>query len=97
MKEFFVSNSSAKGLYFKRQHSNTLSASALPYSINQLDPELYKRQYHSLELEPWGTTWIHIDYKQAGVGGIDSWGKWPLEPYLIRPGNYAWSYYLEIR
>jgi len=96
VKEFSVFNKSGKGLYFKKGFQD-LSCSAIPYSMDQLDPAPEKKQYHSLELEPSGKTWIHIDYKQAGVGGIDSWGQGPMEPYMIRPGKYEWSYTVEIR
>ena len=46
---------------------------------------------HSLELKgracedqrTLGTTYVHIDQVQMGVGGINSWGQWPLEQYRI--------------
>ncbi len=48
---------------------------------------------HSLELKAKahendrskGTTYVHFDQVQMGVGGINSWGTWPLEEYLVRP------------
>ncbi len=72
------------------------SASALPYSLEQLDvaaPEgdtdvmnrnnQYGVPRHSLELKPSGNTFVHVDAVQMGVGGINSWGAWPLEQYRI--------------
>lgn len=74
------------------------SASALPYSIDDLDvskpegdnPENNANGQrgiprHSLELKPSGSTWIHADLVQMGVGGVNSWGKKPLEQYLLHP------------
>ena len=74
------------------------SASALPYSIDDLDvskPEGDSSEInangqrgiprHSLELKPSGSTWIHADLVQMGVGGVNSWGKKPLEQYLLHP------------
>ena len=74
------------------------SASALPYSIDDLDvskpegdsPEINANGQrgiprHSLELKPSGSTWIHADLVQMGVGGVNSWGKKPLEQYLLHP------------
>ena len=66
---------------------NPFSASALPFSLEELD-----RHVHSLELKAQayenersrGTTYIHADLAQMGVGGINSWGSWPLEEYLLR-------------
>ena len=30
-----------------------------------------------------GTTWVHADLAQMGVGGVNSWGAWPLPEYLL--------------
>ncbi len=72
------------------------SASALPYSLEQLDvaaPEgdtnvknrngQYGIPRHSLELKPSGSTHVHVDAVQMGVGCINSWRALPLEPYRI--------------
>ena len=96
VKRFSVFNPEGKGLYFS-SFGEDLSCSAVPYSLAQLDPSDEKKQYHSLELERSPQSHIHIDYKQAGVAGVDSWRTWPLEPYLIRPGKYEWNYRVEIK
>ena len=62
------------------------SASALPFSLEDLDTHV-----HSLELKAkafennrsQGTTYVHMDLVQMGVGGINSWGTWPLTDYLL--------------
>ena len=62
------------------------SASALPFSLEDLDAHV-----HSLELKAKahagdrsrGQTYVHIDLAQMGVGGINSWGSWPLKEYLL--------------
>ena len=72
------------------------SASALPYSIADLDvvapegdtPEKnHNGQYgiarHPQELHPSGNTYVHVDAVQMGVGGINSWGRQPLEQYRL--------------
>ena len=72
------------------------SASALPYSLEQLDVAAaegdtrqmnHNNQYgvprHPQELKPSGKTFVHVDAVQMGVGGIDSWGAMPLEQYRI--------------
>ena len=82
------------------------SASALPFSIAQLDcikdgdkpgkaanDYIRGKQSHSLNLKAAaheqdrtnGVTYVNFDLMQMGVGGINSWGSWPLEAYLIRP------------
>lgn len=48
---------------------------------------------HSLELLPLahkdnrseGHTYVNFEMKQMGVGGINSWGTWPLEEYRVHP------------
>ena len=72
------------------------SASALPWSLADLDvsapegdvPELNRNGQrgvprHPSELRPGSQTYVHIDAIQAGVGGVDSWGAWPLERYRV--------------
>jgi beta-galactosidase len=57
---------------------------------------------HSLELKgkacedqrSLGTTYVHIDQSQMGVGGINSWGQWPLEQYRIPAAPRCFRFYL---
>ncbi|HEY1023187.1 MAG TPA: glycoside hydrolase family 2 TIM barrel-domain containing protein, partial [Flavisolibacter sp.] len=60
-----------------------LNVSALPYSLDDLDPETDKKQYHSGELVKRDTIYMHVDLQQLGLQGIDSWGSRPLEEYRI--------------
>ncbi|MBR5385050.1 MAG: DUF4981 domain-containing protein, partial [Bacteroidales bacterium] len=81
------------------------SASALPFSIEDLDSvgilgsEEFQEssqqcgaQTHSLLLKgkasegnrAAGTTYVCFDQRQMGVGSINSWGKLPLEQYMIK-------------
>ena len=72
------------------------SASALPFSMRQLDcmehgtPQRENptnaqagEARHSLDLVPDGLTHVNVDLQQMGVGGVDSWGRWPLEQYRL--------------
>lgn len=74
---------------------NLLSFSALPYHIDDLDPEAQKKQYHSGELNKRNEIFLHMDWQQTGVQGIDSWGAWPLEKYQIPFKNYKYSYWMK--
>ena len=60
-----------------------LNFSALPYSLDDLDPGPDKKQYHSGELKEGDRIYLHVDLQQTGLGGIDSWGAWPLKEYMI--------------
>ena len=73
------------------------SASALPFSLEDLDTHV-----HSLELKARahendrsrGTTYVHMDLAQMGVGGITSWGTWPLKEYLLPAKPYDFVFTL---
>ena len=91
------------------------SASALPFSLEDLDvslpegdkPEVNHNNQrgipqHSLELKKkahegqrsLGRTYVHADLVQMGVGGVNSWGKTPLEAYLLHPAEREFSFVL---
>lgn len=74
------------------------SASALPYSISDLDVSAPEGDIagtnangqrgipkHSLELVPSGLTYVHVDAVQMGVGSVNSWGAEPLDKYHVHP------------
>lgn len=72
------------------------SASALPFSIEQMDAEMQKTSpkiLHSLELKAQayennraaGTTNVCFEKVQMGVGGDNSWGARPMDAYLVKP------------
>jgi beta-galactosidase len=79
------------------------SASALPFSFEELDVEMFGNpQYHSLELKSrayenersLGETWLHFDLCQMGLGCIDSWGALPREEYRIPAQDYEFTFTL---
>jgi len=43
---------------------------------------------------PRTVTVLNLDWKQQGVGGDDSWGAWPHDPYLIPVQNYSYRFLL---
>ena len=93
---FRVLDASGNGL--EAASVTDFSASALPYSIADLDVSAPEGDVletnangqrgvprHSLELVPSGLTHVHIDAIQMGVGSVDSWGSVPLEQYHVKP------------
>ncbi|HYT76351.1 MAG TPA: glycoside hydrolase family 2 TIM barrel-domain containing protein [Vicinamibacterales bacterium] len=52
-----------------------------------------ERAAYSFQLPVRPETYLNLDLKQMGAGGIDSWSRnaWPMEPYRI-PGNQALRY-----
>lgn len=68
------------------------SASALPYLQEDLDDGVQKDQRHSGELETRELTTLSFDLKQMGLGCRDSWGSWPLKPYVLPYDNYSFDF-----
>ena len=93
----WVSFSNARGTKIKFEFADSLlSFSALPYSLDDLDPEMNKKQYHSGELNKRNETYLHIDLNQTGLQGIDSWGSMPLKQYRVPFKNYSYSYWIKL-
>ena len=79
------------------------SASALPFSVEQLDVRaLDNNQAHSLELKAaahenarsLGKTYVNFDLRQMGLGCVNSWGAWPREEYMIPAAEYDFFFVL---
>lgn len=71
---------------------STFSISALHYSIETLDDGSKKDQRHSELLDPEPLTNICIDKVQMGLGGIDSWGRLPLEKYRVHYQDHHFTF-----
>lgn len=67
------------------------SASALPYLQDDLDDGTRKHQRHSGDLKTRDLTTLSFDLKQMGLGCINSWGAWPLQPYLLPYDDYTFN------
>ena len=92
------------GCGLKITSNDEFSASALPFTISQLDcmengtPERENKSNtqagesrHSMDLVPGDLTYVNIDLAQMGVGGEDSWGRWPQEQYRLHWAASAYS------
>ncbi|WP_101446606.1 glycoside hydrolase family 2 TIM barrel-domain containing protein [Pontibacter ramchanderi] len=89
-----LTNKKGKGLRFEFADS-LLNFAALPYSLDDLDPEQDKKQYHSGELEKRDRIYMHVDLQQTGMQGMDSWGSQPLEQYRIPYKEHQYSYWIK--
>ena len=56
------------------------------------DPGTRKAQRHTTDIKPRDLISLHIDYRQTGVGGDNSWGAKPLEKYQLKPQDYEFSF-----
>lgn len=85
-----ISNSKNKGLLVTSD--SLLSMSALHYFDSDLDDGEKRHQRHAADLTPRPQTQLHIDWKQMGVGGIDSWRSRPMARYQLPFANYTYSF-----
>jgi len=70
----------------------TLDWSALPYLMEDLDEGVSKIGRHTFDLPDRDLIAVHLDHRQMGVGGDNSWGAQPLEPYRIPVRSASWSF-----
>ncbi|MFC2083700.1 glycoside hydrolase family 2 TIM barrel-domain containing protein [Bacteroidota bacterium] len=66
--------------------------SAMPYAQEDFDPGKKKAQRHTTDVSARDFVEWHIDLKQMGVGGDDSWGAQPHDQYMIFPGIYYFNF-----
>lgn len=86
---FNVLDTTGKGLQVTAE--DTLSFNLLPWSTQALDDAT-----HTYQLNNTPPYYMNIDFKQSGVGGIDSWSAKaaPIEKYQIPAGDYEFSFSL---
>ncbi len=89
-----LTNGQGKGIRITGQQP--ISFSAINHSVEDLDPGLTKKQQHPHELKPGNAVFLHVDLKQRGVGGDDSWGRLPHEQYRLLEKKYTYSYTIQL-
>lgn len=73
-----------------------LGFSSLNIPTEQLDPGLKKAQRHPTDLKPQDKVYLHIDLKQRGLGGDNSWGMLPHDQYRLLADKYSYAYTLSL-
>jgi beta-galactosidase len=82
-----------KGVGLRAEGDALLSVAARHATKDDME-----RAAYSFELPRRREIYLNIDWKQMGVGGIDSWTRlaYPMEPYRIPPDQrYSYSYWLK--
>ncbi|BCX46502.1 beta-galactosidase [Haloferula helveola] len=83
-------DANGKGLAI-RGIGEPLEMSAYPFAMDDLEGPKHPSDIPSRDFIT-----LNIDHAQMGVGGINSWGAWPLGEYQIKPaGKHAWKFVLE--
>lgn len=72
-----------------------LNVSALDVTPGMLDPGMEKHNMHDNDI--WPDRWsgyLNVDLAQRGLGGDNSWGANPHDPYRLFPRDYSYTYYI---
>lgn len=72
-----------------------LNITARHFLDKDLDDGLEKHNSHAGELKERDLTILSIDLQQTGVGGINSWGTWPLEKYQLKYKDYSYTFIIK--
>jgi len=93
----WMSMANAEGVGCTIIPDTLMSASALHYDLRELDEGTEKHQRHPEQLQKSKFTNIFIDYRQSGLGGIDSWTRQgqPLCPYRVHYGNLTFRFVIQ--
>ena len=92
----WLSLSDGNGNGLKVTGAQPLGFSALHISTEDLDPGATKDQKHPTDLTVEDEVYLHIDLKQRGLGGLNSWGQYPFEEYRLEDQEYTYSYTLSL-
>ena len=90
LRYYEVKNSAGAGIRIIAE--NPFSASALPYSIEQMDVSVGRAQRHSGDLKNENRTNLCFDLVQQGLGCINSWGHVPLPQYMVGYKDYTFNF-----
>ncbi|KJD34694.1 beta-galactosidase [Tamlana nanhaiensis] len=74
-----------------------LGFSALNMPTEALDGGKYKTQTHPTDIKvETDKIYLHIDLKQRGVGGDNSWGAYPHRQYRLENDTYSFTFKIEL-
>ena len=73
-----------------------IAFSALHFSPEDLDPGLTRKLQHTIDIVPQKNIFLHVDLKQRGLGGDNSWGMYPHNKYRLLDKKYVYSYMIEL-
>ncbi|PCJ98726.1 MAG: beta-galactosidase [Flavobacteriaceae bacterium] len=76
--------------------SQALGFSALNMSTESLDAGLTKGQKHPTDIVVEDKVYLHLDLKQRGIGGDNSWGALPHDAYRLLDKKYSYTYTIKL-
>ena len=77
---------------------NQFDFSALPRPMEAYQgPDPTRKSYlHTIDLKPYDAIFLHLDYGQRGLGGDNSWGAKPHDPYQLNAKTYAYGFLMTV-
>jgi beta-galactosidase len=88
----WVTLTDKNGTGFKITSDTLFNVAARHFLDKDLDDGMQKNNRHSGELKERDFTTLSIDLQQMGLGGINSWGTWPLEKYRMKYSDYTFKF-----
>ncbi len=86
----------SQGIGLRIEGAQPLNVTALDVQISDLDPGTSKHQLHNSDVHHSGwRTYLNVDLLQRGLGGDNSWGARPHEPYQLKEKAYSYTFTLE--
>ena len=101
LRYFRIKDASGRGLEISAPEK--FSASALPFSQAEMDVTKLGAQSHSLELKARafennrskGKTFVRFEGDLMGVGGVNSWGRTPLDQYMLPAAERTFTFTIQ--
>jgi beta-galactosidase len=73
-----------------------LSIKAAHNPVTDLDFGTPKKNTHPSDVTPRKDIYLNVDYLQRGLGGDDSWGRFPHNPYRLLNDSYEYGYEISV-
>ncbi len=88
----WLSLTNSQGTGIRIEGNQPICFSATHVRTEDLDPGLTKKQQHPTDIKQRSEVFLSVDFKQRGVGGDNSWGALPHNPYRLLDKKYSYSY-----
>ncbi len=86
-----------KGVGLEITGTQPIAFSALHFSPEDLDPGLTRKMQHTIDILPQKNIILHVDLKQRGLGGDNSWGMFPHNQYRLLDKEYTYGYVMKLK
>jgi beta-galactosidase len=88
----WVTLTNKEGFGIKIEGWQPLNVKAAHNPWEDLDFGITKKNTHPSDITPRKEIYLNVDFLQRGLGGDDSWGRLPHEPYRLLDNSYEYSY-----